>query len=790
MKPLRDHDIERLLASGDRPQPPTDLADRIKAEIPEVLPVQTETPQDESRATRHAAWRRVLPIAAMLIVAIGAGLLSLDLRRDTDPMTELRTAEPMQPVAEPTQPVAEPVAEPDVEPTSDAIESSPPATMAEPVTDAASTSNELEPVALSRDDTATSAPTSISPSPWTSTGAGADTPADPVKQADPAIGSNDLGRDTELAPEPRADGTIGGLRAVTEEPVTLEEVDTVAAQDESNISFRGGAPRTEDVVFGIPEAPPAPSTRAEGSLQGAPSATERAGVALRPDAQMERQRRVKTKTVPAPADAVSREHERRYLYDMAEPEPPPPPAPYDNVTFRDYGVNPWVDARADRESTFGLDVDTGSFNIVRRFLSDGRLPDPAAVRVEELVNAFDYGDRPPRRGDFAVHADMAPAPTGYDPNTHVLRFAVKAREVDSSARPSADLILVIDTSGSMNRENRLGLVKDAVTMLLGQLRSDDRVALVTFGSEARIALLPTRDHDAVRDCVRGLRAGGSTNAAHGLHLGYQIAADYRRRGAASRVMLLSDGVANVGATSASAMLDDVAKNRDAGVELTTVGVGMGNFNDVLLEQLADRGDGRYAYVDDHQEAHRLFVETLTGTLTTVAAEARVQVEFDPEVVRRYRLIGYENRAIADRDFRNDRIDAGEIGAGHTAVALYQVELYGDVDRLRPGHPLATLRLRHRSARDDEMVENAYKVTNRMRARRFDDASPALRLTALVAQAGEILRHSRYARRADLMNVFRETQRVSADFAGDARVADWVALLGRAARLGDQTSFED
>lgn len=457
----------------------------------------------------------------------------------------------------------------------------------------------------------------------------------------------------------------------------------------------------------------------------------------------------------------------------------PNDAPYGDVFFRGYGTNPFIATEDDRLSTFGLDVDTASYTIVRRNLRDGHLPDPDAVRLEELVNAFDYRDAPPEEGDFALHAEAAPALYGENDRTYLLRFAIQGRDIDDAERASAQLTFVVDVSGSMGRENRLGLVKRSLALLIGQLRPDDRLALVVYGSRGRVLLEPTSDHGAIRRAIEQLRPEGSTNAEEGLRLAYELAARYHRPGTINRVILCSDGVANVGATSAGSILDRIRHHAEQGIELTTLGFGMGNYNDVLMEQLANRGNGRYAYVDTLDEAHRVLVEDLTGTLQTLAAEARSQVEFNPALVDRYRLLGYENRDIADERFRDDTVDAGEIGMGHRVTVLYEVVL-----KHQPGRrdTVATLRLRYASIAARKMVELERRVSGSDFAGSWKKASPALRLSSLVAEWAEALRGSYWARDADLDDVFRRAQKLAPELAGDQDIAELVVLMGQTAEL--------
>lgn len=459
--------------------------------------------------------------------------------------------------------------------------------------------------------------------------------------------------------------------------------------------------------------------------------------------------------------------------------------PYGDVFFREYGVNPFIDTEDDRFSTFGLEVDTGSYNVVRRYLRDGHLPPREAVRVEEIINAFDYGDQAPTEAHFGLTAVGAPSPFADGPRYQILRFGVTTREVGTAERPAAVLTFVIDVSGSMDRGDRLGLVKRALYELLGSLREDDRVGLVTYGSRGEVVLEPSTDHEAIRSAIGRLVAGGSTNAEEGLVLAYELADHYRDNELINRVILCSDGVANVGNTSPESILGRIKTWADNGIELTTVGFGMGNYNDALMEQLADTGDGRYAYIDTFDEARRLFVEELTGTLFTLGSEAKAQVEFNADVVSRYRLIGYENRDIADERFRDPTVDAGEIGAGHTATAVYEVKLTKS-GKQRDDRVLATLRVRFRPPGSDVPVEIEKRLKILDLERSWDRASPGLKLATLVAEYAEILKGSYWAKEGDMAEVLRRAQERALEFEGNERISDWIELVEAAAELIGET----
>jgi Ca-activated chloride channel family protein len=466
------------------------------------------------------------------------------------------------------------------------------------------------------------------------------------------------------------------------------------------------------------------------------------------------------------------------------PTPPPfeqPPAtPYDGVTYQDPGINPFIDPDVDRESTFGLDVDTASYTIAQRYIDDGNLPDPASVRVEEYVNFFDQEYAPPQDDTFAIHVDGGPTPF-LAPDETLLRIGVKAREVGERSRPSAALTFVIDVSGSMAREDRLELVKQSLGFLVEGLRPDDSVAIVVYGTEARVVLGPTsgRDGGTILAAIGSLQPEGSTNAEAGLRLGYQVAREQFRDEAINRVVLASDGVANVGATSPEEILGRVRDDAESGIQLVAVGVGMGNFNDALLEQLADQGDGFYAYVNDLSEARRLFVDDLTGTLESVALDARVQVEFDPDAVDAYRLVGFENRAIPDDDFRDDNVDAGAIGAGHEVTALYALRLNFEGDRQSR---LGTVVLRWTEPASTRTNEIARDVRASDLAASFDATAATFRLDAIVAATAERFRGSPLGRTYDLASIAEIANAMSPELPRTDQVHAFLDLLDRAARI--------
>ncbi len=351
-----------------------------------------------------------------------------------------------------------------------------------------------------------------------------------------------------------------------------------------------------------------------------------------------------------------------------------PQQPVD-TTFKDYGVNPFIDTSRDHFSTFALDVDTASYAIGRKYVSDGILPPYDSVRAEEYINYFMQDYTPPANNAFAIYADGAPSPFHRD-GSYLVRIGVQGYDIPDVQRKPAALTFVVDVSGSMDMESRLGMVKRSLQLLVDQLRPNDSVSIVVFGDTARVALYPTSgaDKQAILSAIYALQPEGSTNTEAGLQLGYQMATQSHVANGINRVILCSDGVGNVGTTDPIALIDSVKGAAPADVMLTTIGFGVDNYNDVMMEQLANKGNGFYAYIDTLDEARKMFIDRLTNSLEAIAKDAKVQVDFNPEVVAQYRLIGYENRAVADQDFRDDRVDAGELNAGHNATAMYQVTL--------------------------------------------------------------------------------------------------------------------
>ena len=453
-------------------------------------------------------------------------------------------------------------------------------------------------------------------------------------------------------------------------------------------------------------------------------------------------------------------------------------AAYDLTFFQHYGVNPFIDTEDDHLSTFAIDVDTASYTVARRFLDDGHLPDPDSVRVEEFVNFFDQGYDAPAEDAFAIHLEGSPSPFGGG-NHWLLRVGLQGREIPESQRKDATLVFTIDVSGSMGREDRLGLVQQSLRLLVDELRSDDKVAIVTYGDRGQVLLEPTagRNKGEILRAIDSLSPGGSTYVEDGLKVAYRLAAGEVQPCRLTRVIVLSDGVGNVGNTGPDSILNQIRDYVDRGVTLTTVGFGMGNYNDILMEQLANDGDGAYHYVDTIAEARRIFVDDLTGTLQTIAKDAKVQVDFNPETVTRYRLLGYENRDLADQDFRNDQVDAGEIGAGHSVTALYELKLRDDVQGR-----LGTAYLRYEDPGLNQVVEISRELRRADLSPDFAETAPRYQLAATVAEFAEVLRHSYWAKDGSLDAVSNEARRLQRLMPDAADVAEFAGLTVRAASL--------
>lgn len=427
--------------------------------------------------------------------------------------------------------------------------------------------------------------------------------------------------------------------------------------------------------------------------------------------------------------------------------------------YRRLAANP-VQAVAEAPvSTFGIDVDTGSYANVRRLLNEGQLPPAEAVRLEELVNYFPYGYSQPRDNvPFGVASELAVTP--WNPQSRLLRIAIKAADRQVAELPAANLVFLVDVSGSMDRPDGLPLVQSTLKLLVEQLRAQDRVSLVVYAGDSSVVLEPTAGSQKaqLRAAIERLQAGGSTAGESGIQLAYQQAQKGFIGHGINRILLATDGDFNVGISDFESLKALAADKRKTGISLTTLGFGTGNYNEALMEQLADAGDGNYAYIDNLREARKVLVEQLSSTLATVARDVKVQIEFNPAQVSEYRLLGYENRALRREDFNNDQVDAGDIGAGHSVTALYEIVPVGSrgwLEPLRYGqaahaargeNELAWLRMRYKAPEQNHsrVLETAIQAPDQVAP--IAEASEDLRFAASVAAFAQQLTGSRYTGR--------------------------------------------
>ena len=446
-------------------------------------------------------------------------------------------------------------------------------------------------------------------------------------------------------------------------------------------------------------------------------------------------------------------------------------------------------------STFGIDVDRASYANVRRYIREGRLPPADAVRVEELINYFTYDFVSPEGPEpFSVRTEVAPAP--WNPLHHLVRIGIQGRRIDTEDLPASNLVFLLDVSGSMRPANKLPLLKSALRLLVGQVRPEDRVAIVVYAGAAGLVLEPTRGSEKglILDALDRLEAGGSTAGGAGLQLAYDIAARYHVDGGNNRIILATDGDFNVGASSDAEMVRLIEERRDEGTFLTVLGFGTGNLQDAKMEKLADHGNGNFAYIDTELEAQKALVSEFGGTLHTIAKDLKVQVEFNPTRVRGYRLIGYENRLLAAEDFNDDTKDAGDLGAGHTVTALYEVIPAGLASAV-PVRGLDDLRYQSTEVRVEAaspelmFVKLRYKDPDGTRSRLLTHGvldgttipSSDFTFAASVAAFGMVLRDSRYCGATDLEEILRWARSsVRAD--RDGYRSEFVELVQEAHRL--------
>ena len=475
-------------------------------------------------------------------------------------------------------------------------------------------------------------------------------------------------------------------------------------------------------------------------------------------------------------------------------QPPAPAEPHNTENYQHFVENNYVLAAREPRSTFSASVDTAAYSILRSKITSGQLPPKEAVRIADLLNYFDYDyPKPQRNAPVAATLELAPCP--WQPKHHLLRIALAARKYAPGEMPARNLVFLIDTSGSMDQPNKLPLVKQSLNFLIDTLTPEDRVSIVTYAGDASLRLEPTPGDQKgrIRAAVEGLSARGSTNGGGGIEMAYAQAAKSFIGGGVNRVVLATDGDFNVGISSEGSLVRLIEEKRKTGVYLTVLGFGMGNLQDAKLEQLAHHGNGHYAYVDDANEARKLFADQ-GGSLAVVAKDVKLQVEFNHAKVAAYRLIGYENRILKNEDFRNDAKDAGDMGSGHTVTALYEVVPVGvevpiqdagdlkyqapkDTEAAKSGEWL-TFRMRYKDPESDAATELAFPLGKDGLRK---GGSTDFRFAAAVAAFGLLLRDSEYKGSATWADVNEwAANAVGPDRQGYRR--DFVELVNKAERL--------
>jgi Ca-activated chloride channel family protein len=536
-------------------------------------------------------------------------------------------------------------------------------------------------------------------------------------------------------------------------PQKNKEVDQSQARQELPAVARSDRPEEKENVTAPTSAPPA-SMSYKGRLSDHATQQQMAEVAS-----------------PAGAPAVATPEmslDRFWL----------PSEPTDRENYAHFDNNPIHRVAEQPVSTFSIDVDTGSYANVRRFLRGGALPVRDAVRVEELVNYFSYDYPAPDSAATPFRVTTEVGPTPWNAETLLLHIGVKGYEPPQKELPPANLVFLIDVSGSMASPDKLDLVKSSLSLLSRQLRASDRLSIVVYAGDSGVVLEPTPgDQSAkIQTAIQSLHAGGSTNGGSGIRLAYALAEQAFIKGGVNRVLLATDGDFNVGTVNLDALKDLITEKRKGGIALTTLGVGTGNYNDHLMEQLADVGNGNYAYLDTLQEAQKVLVNQRAATLLTIAKDVKVQIEFNPAVVAEYRLLGYENRALRREDFANDKIDAGEIGAGHTVTALYEVALVGSrglkMEPLRYAPPaqsspvsateLGFLRIRYKPPTEEVSKLQEWPIEKAAVLTDLVKTSQRFRFAAAVAAFGQQLRGGAHTGSFN----FEEVLKLARDARGD------------------------
>jgi Ca-activated chloride channel family protein len=471
---------------------------------------------------------------------------------------------------------------------------------------------------------------------------------------------------------------------------------------------------------------------------------------------------------------------------------------YNTEEYGNIVENDFLAAKENPLSTFSIDVDHAAYSNIRRFIWEGSLPPNGSVRIEEMVNYFDYDYTPPQNDDpFAVHTEISSCP--WNEKHRLVHIGLKGKEIMKDKLPPANLVFLIDVSGSMDQPNKLPLVKSSLNMLTDQLREQDKVAIVVYAGAAGLVLPPTHGNEKtkIKDAINNLGAGGSTAGAEGIRLAYQIARENFATNGNNRVILATDGDFNVGVSSEDELVNLIEKERKSNIFLTVLGFGIGNYKDSKMQQLADKGNGNHAYIDNESEAKKELVKEFGSTLFTIAKDVKLQIEFNPAKVQSYRLIGYENRMLKKEDFNNDSKDAGELGAGHCVTALYEVipagaesEFITKVDALKYQAQLTnrtnnstdeimTIKLRYKKPDEEISKLIVQPVVDKHTA--LKSTSDNFRFSAAVAAFGMVLRNSAYKASASYKTVI-ELAELAKGTDKEGYRNEFIELVNEAARL--------
>ena len=514
---------------------------------------------------------------------------------------------------------------------------------------------------------------------------------------------------------------------------------------------------TGERLAAAPKKRDEPAGRIDGQISGGQVAQERK-VKAPGNLALDVSREAAPSAVPATPPPAMKSLARRPRSDRAGPvRPAPAQANRDKFEARD--ANPVKSAVEHPVSTFSIDVDTASYAFVRRMLSQGRLPPKDAVRVEEMINYFGYDYPAPENAETPFRTSVALYPAPWNANTRLLHVGIKGYDIADAKRPPANLVFLIDVSGSMQSADKLPLLKSALRLLVSRLGDEDTISIVTYAGSAGTVLEPTpgTDKRKILAALDRLRSGGSTAGAQGIRQAYSLARAAFKKNGVNRIILASDGDFNVGITDRNELKSYVERQRKDGVSLSVLGFGQGNYNDALMQTLAQNGNGNAAYIDTLREAEKVLVQQSSGTLFTIAKDVKIQIEFNPARVSEYRLIGYETRRLKRADFNNDRVDAGEIGAGHTVTAIYEITPAGSaggmIDALRYQRPAAAargaaqsdeyafLKLRYKLANETKSRLITIPVTEKMARDDIAGISADMRFAASVAAFGQKLRGS-------------------------------------------------